>query len=197
MLKELLPYKQPQPENPQDPLSNVSSDANLLGKRELFKAEVNIRAMMSRFYKGIVFVMCTLCLALLSLNYHYTSKINKLDERKTQLVNEMLANEENINQARKLQSQIDDYKRILGIRKKMSVPIERVFTITNDNMELLVFIGKPEGFSVVARSKDPSSIVKVLYQLINSGEISRLVLKSADVDTDTKIYRISFEGIYK
>ena len=86
---------------------------------------------------------------------------------------------------------------MLGIRKKMSVPIERVFTITNDAMQLLVFSGKPEGFSVVAQSKDPSSIVKVLYQLINSGEISRLVLKSADIDTDTKIYRISFEGVYK
>lgn len=193
----MLPYKQPQPENPLDPLSNVSSDANLLGKRELFKAEVNVRSMMSRFYKSVVLVMCTLCLVLLSLNHLYTSKINKLDERKTQLVNEMLANEESINQARKLQSQIDSYKKILGIRKKMSVPIERVFTITNDAMQLLVFSGKPEGFSVVAQSKDPSSIVKVLYQLINSGEISRLVLKSADIDTDTKIYRISFEGVYK
>jgi len=64
-------------------------------------------------------------------------------------------------------------------------------------MQLLSFVGKPEGFTIIARSKDPSSIVRVLYQLVNSGEIKQIILKSAEVDADTKIYRISLEGVYK
>jgi len=193
----LLPYKQPQPENPQDPLSNVNSDANLLGKRELFRAEVDVRLMMIRFYKWLIFLICTITLLLLAGNLYYTSKINKLNDRKTALIADMVKNEEDIRKARDLQSKIDEYKRILGIRKKMSVPVDSVFRNTNEHMQLLSFVGKPEGFTIIARSKDPSSIVRVLYQLVNSGEIKQIILKSAEVDADTKIYRISLEGVYK
>ncbi len=197
MPNESLPYKQPQEGNLLSPQSNIFGNSNLLGNRELFKAEVDIRRTILRFYKYIIFILCTVTLILVYYNKYLSSEIEKLNTSKDQLIYKFSDTQSTLGTARELQDQINSYKKILISRKKLSVPFEKVYSITNENMQLLSFVGKPESFTVIARSTDATSIVKVLYGLLSSGEIKQLVLKSVELDSATNIYRVSFTGVFK
>lgn len=198
MLKELLPSTEQLPENQPSPQGSLlHPETNLLNRHELFKKAADLKKMVVRWFKWIIFLSCTTTLILLGINYYYTSRIDALNELKKPLVSDLQNNAGDIARARLLEDQINKYKSILNIRKKMSVPIERVYTLANEEMELLVLKTTQDSFTVIARSKNPAGIVQLIYRLLNTGEISQVVLKTAEINTATKFYRVELTGVYK
>lgn len=194
----LLPSKRLQPESQESPQSNsILPDANLLQRREFFKKERDLRRAMISTYQVVILVVCSVTILLLAVNAYYSSKLNVLNDKKNTLMSELISNEDALKEGRLIEYQVDSYKNVLKSRKKLTIPIEKIFMGITPPVELLVFRTNSEKFEATVRSSTPDGIVRVLYDLLHNGDIKTVSLQAVNLDTDTNIYRVQLTGYYK
>ena len=198
MLNALLPSKRLQPESQESPQSNsILPDANLLQRREFFKKEKDLRRTIISTYQVIILIVCSVTILLLAVNAYYSAKLNVLNDKKNTLMAELMSNEDALKEGRLIEYQVDSYKNVLKSRKKLTVPVEKIFMGITSPVELLVFKTNVEKFEATLRSSTPDGIVRMLYDLLHNGDIKTVSLQSVNLDPDTNIYRVELTGYYK
>jgi hypothetical protein len=217
MLKGFLPFKRTPPqENPLRKPNNTPwykanglftskdsnndptrQDLNLLGHHELFSKDTEIRYRLVLFFQLCIFIISTVLLILLFISWSYDTKLTALKRETDFLVGQMSGYSSDISQAHLVATRLNTYALLKKSRKEIGVPIEKVLSIAAKYVIVTDFKGDSARFYISAQAEDATTIVKMLYDLLKSGALTQLSLKSLDFSPNDKLYILSLEGIYK
>ncbi|RJR26896.1 hypothetical protein C4561_03920 [candidate division WWE3 bacterium] len=89
------------------------------------------------------------------------------------------------------------YKDILDSRLSVGDKMEVLFGNLGGTMSALESKVDADGFKLKVEGNTPLDFAKLLNTYLESGEIDRIVIKSADLQRGKRTYQVEFEGVFK
>jgi hypothetical protein len=200
MLLGWLPFKKikiPVQENPlNQPNDLVDTNLNLLGRKELFHKEKEIRNQFIRFFQLSIVTTTAILFVVLVTNFYFTIKLEHASKEAEDFASQLDTYSKDINQSRIISQKLSIYREMLNNRRTLTEPVTTVVGIVKDSMLLTVFSGNNNGFKIEATGDDAASIVHTIYALLKSGKVAQLTLESAEINTYDGKYLIVMSGLY-
>lgn len=134
---------------------------------------------------------------LLVLNYFLFVHITRLKVEQDRLSNNILFKAESEKMAIGVDKKVAYYKELVRLRKLLSPRVSFVYKNITEGVELNKLRITYPNFEITAKAKNIYDFTKLITNYLSGEYVSEIVLKSANLDTQTKEYEFTIGGVFK
>lgn len=134
---------------------------------------------------------------MLVLNYFIFIHIAKLKTEQNRLSSGIVSLSESEKIAIKIDKKVTYYKEVLKLRKLVSPRASFVYTKIPVGIEITKLRITYPSFEITAKAKNIYAFTTLITNYLGGGYVSEIVLKSADLNTQTNEYNFAIKGVFK
>ncbi len=197
MLKASLPFfRKKEPEVPQNLQNSAVEGLNLLRTQPEFITS-HSRQKFIRFLQSVIAFICVIFLGMAGFNFFLDLRLKELKSKTDESFARIMLFEKEALLSRSIDRKTLFYKDILDSRLSVGDKMEVLFGNLGGTMSALESKVDADGFKLKVEGNTPLDFAKLLNTYLESGEIDRIVIKSADLQRGKRTYQVEFEGVFK